>query len=322
VDQGNNISADKTIVLGSSSKVNTDPKLGPLAANGGPTQTMLPLPGSPAVHAAEVVAGLDADQRGLPRPATLDVPSDIGAVEGQPPEITTQPENQAPGLGASAVFVVSASGDAPLFYTWVHNSTNQIRGATNAAYTVTSTASTNFGSYTAVVTNAFGSATSNPAILSLGPTPSILAQPTNQFSPQGGNVQFSVLASGPAPLTYQWKQDAKVIVGATGPVLLLNNVQTANAGTYTVTVSNPNGSIISQPALLEVHPLTTIGVSSNLLTISIPTATNHSYILSYKTNLLEGIWIPLQTNAGTGNPIIFQDSTTNGPSYFYKTELR
>ncbi len=322
VDQGNNISADKTLVLGASSKVNTDPKLGPLAANGGPTQTMLPLPGSPAVHAADLVEGLDVDQRGLPRPATLDVPSDIGAVEGQPPKITTQPENQSAGLGASAVFVVSALGDGPLFYLWIYNGTIQIRGATNTAYTLTSTASTNVGSYTAVVTNAFGSATSNPAMLSLGAPPTILTQPTNQFSVQGGNVQFSILASGLAPLTYQWKKDAKVIVGATGTFLLLTNVQITNGGNYTVAVSNPNGSTSSQPALLEVHPLTTIGVSSSLLTVSIPTATNHNYVLSYRTNLLEGIWVPLQTNVGTGNPILFQEPTTNGPSRFYKTELR
>ena len=105
-------------------------------------------------------------------------------------------------------------------------------------------------------------------------------------------------------------------------MLLLQNVQTTNAGTYTVTISNSGGSTTSQQAVLEVFSSMSIGVSSNLLTISIPTVTNYNYLLSYKTNLLDPFWTPLQTNAGTGNPIIFQQATTNGPTRFYKTELR
>lgn len=74
-------------------RVNTDPQLGPLQANGGPTATMLPAPTSPLVDQGSA-RGLTADQRGLPR--TVDFTSlpnpavagadgtDIGAVELQP----------------------------------------------------------------------------------------------------------------------------------------------------------------------------------------------------------------------------------------------
>lgn len=72
-------------------QVNTDPQLGPLAANGGPTPTMLPTFTSPAVDRG-VSLGLTADQRGVQRP--IDFPSipnapgsdgaDIGAAELQP----------------------------------------------------------------------------------------------------------------------------------------------------------------------------------------------------------------------------------------------
>lgn len=57
----------------------TDLLLGPLADNGGPTLTHLPLEDSPAIDDGECVTGLTADQRGRPRPqgATCD----IGAVE-------------------------------------------------------------------------------------------------------------------------------------------------------------------------------------------------------------------------------------------------
>jgi hypothetical protein len=59
-----------------------DPRLGPLQNNGGPTQTMALLPGSPAIDAgsnALVPPGVTTDQRGLPRVVNGRV--DIGAYE-------------------------------------------------------------------------------------------------------------------------------------------------------------------------------------------------------------------------------------------------
>jgi len=70
----------------------TNPLLGPLADNGGPTLTMAPGTGSPAIDAGSA-AGLKTDQRGLPRPSNiLEVPNvgdgaDIGAVELQGPGV-------------------------------------------------------------------------------------------------------------------------------------------------------------------------------------------------------------------------------------------
>ncbi len=59
-----------------------DLKLGPLADNGGPTQTHTLLPGSLAVDAGLNIGGLTADQRGLVR--TWNGQADIGAVESDP----------------------------------------------------------------------------------------------------------------------------------------------------------------------------------------------------------------------------------------------
>ena len=58
-----------------------DPLLAPLANNGGPTQTMALLPGSPAIRAGTAVSGITTDQRGQP----VDFPSpDIGAFQDSP----------------------------------------------------------------------------------------------------------------------------------------------------------------------------------------------------------------------------------------------
>jgi hypothetical protein len=63
--------------------VGVDPGLGPLSDNGGPTQTMALLSGSPAIDAGNnnLAAGLATDQRGFPRFVGASV--DIGAYEVQ-----------------------------------------------------------------------------------------------------------------------------------------------------------------------------------------------------------------------------------------------
>ncbi len=70
------------------------PKLGPLQSNGGPTQTMLPLAGSPVIDAGQAVSGVSSDQRQKPRTVKLGFPeppggdgTDIGAVELQDTEV-------------------------------------------------------------------------------------------------------------------------------------------------------------------------------------------------------------------------------------------
>src|SRR5690554_4666269 len=69
--------------------IGTDPMLGPLADNGGPTQTMMPLPGSPAIDSAASADCQPADQRGVTRPLDGDMDGtpacDIGAVEAPGP---------------------------------------------------------------------------------------------------------------------------------------------------------------------------------------------------------------------------------------------
>jgi hypothetical protein len=53
-------------------------------------------------------------------------------------------------------------------------------------------------------------------------------------------------------LSYQWKLNGGDISGATSSTLTLNNAQAANAGTYTVVVTNPAGSRTSEPAILTI----------------------------------------------------------------------
>ncbi len=77
---GHNLSSDATCSGASGDLINTDPLLGPLANNGGPTQTQALLPGSPAIDAGSSDCPPPAtDQRGVARPQGA--ACDIGAFE-------------------------------------------------------------------------------------------------------------------------------------------------------------------------------------------------------------------------------------------------
>ena len=87
--------------------------------------------------------------------------------------------------------------------------------------------------------------------------PTITAQPQSTTVTAGNNALFTVTATGgPAP-TYQWSFNGAPITGATSSTLSINDAQSANAGSYTVAVSNSSGSVTSNPALLTVNSVVT-----------------------------------------------------------------
>jgi hypothetical protein len=68
----------------------------------------------------------------------------------------------------------------------------------------------------------------------------------------GQTADFSVTATGTAPLSYQWKFNGAPIGGATGSAFTIANAQPVNAGTYSVVVTNVAGSITSAVATLTM----------------------------------------------------------------------
>jgi len=102
------------------------------------------------------------------RPLTLaDVgPSYLGGPGGVPPAITTQPQSRTVSAGSSVSFTVAATGSTPLTYQWQKNGT-AIAGATAATYTIASAQAGDAGSYTVVVGNSAGTATSAAAALTV-----------------------------------------------------------------------------------------------------------------------------------------------------------
>jgi hypothetical protein len=177
------------------------------------------------------------------------------------PSITTQPANQTVNLGQTATFSVVANGTPPLSYQWQKNQVS-IAGATSATYTTPVTTSADNGiSFRVVVTNPVTSITSGAAILTVNSAPMITAQPANQSVAVGQTATFTVVASGTAPLTYQWQKNQVNIPGATAATYTTPPTTTAdNGASFEVIITNPVSSITSSPATLAVVMPGTVSV--------------------------------------------------------------
>ncbi len=82
--------------------------------------------------------------------------------------------------------------------------------------------------------------------------PFVVTPPLSTSVVLGGTVAFTATVSGTPPFTYQWRRNGTPIPGATGPGLTLSNVQTNQAGTYSLRVDNLSGFAISAGATLTV----------------------------------------------------------------------
>ncbi|MFY9307418.1 MAG: PQQ-dependent sugar dehydrogenase [Bacteroidia bacterium] len=107
------------------------------------------------------------------------------------PGISSHPSNLTVTAGQPASFSVSATGTNPLGFQWQKNGVN-IPGATSSTYTISNTQSSHAGQYRAVVTNSYGTATSNAATLTVtafnaAPNATILS-PANQTPFRAGDI--------------------------------------------------------------------------------------------------------------------------------------
>jgi uncharacterized cupredoxin-like copper-binding protein len=171
----------------------------------------------------------------------------------EPPVIVRGPQSQTVAAGTDVTFTVEATGAGTLQYQWQHNGAN-IAGATTSRLVLEQVQVSQAGTYTVVVSNDGGSVSDSA---SLGVTtgtvapPVIVSGPQSPTVPAGGDTSLTVVASG-NDLTYQWQHEGTNIAGATGSSLSLTNVQSGDAGQYVVVVSNPGGSVTSEPGVVRV----------------------------------------------------------------------
>ena len=169
-----------------------------------------------------------------------------------PPVILTQPADQTVIEGQTVTFTVVASGVPPPSYHWFRGS-GDVAGATNATYAISRVQASDAGSYSVVVSNPYGSATSGVATLTVVFPPSITRQPSGTTVPAGVPITLTVAASGTEPLCYQWLNGTGAISGATNASLTMSPVQTNNADGYFVVVTNLYGAATSSIATVTVY---------------------------------------------------------------------
>jgi hypothetical protein len=246
-----------------------------LAANGG-TNLITGVPTTAGVYPVTLVAG-NANYVGV---VTLGATITISGSGGTtPPQITGPPTNQTVQAGTNVTFIATATGTSPLSYSWKFGST-VIAGATTSSLQLQNVQTTNGGSYTVTVTNSAGSASATASLTVNAPAapPSITTQPQNQTVTNGNSAAFSVVASGSAPLNYQWIKDNAALAGATTSSYTVSAASTNNAGAYSVVVTNSSGSLTSSVATLTVLVPPTIVTPPQSLTVTSGAPANFSVV--------------------------------------------
>jgi hypothetical protein len=170
------------------------------------------------------------------------------------PVIVLQPASLTLLDGATARFSVVAAGATA--FQWRRNGVD-IAGATSATYSFGPVSVSDSGSsFTVRVANAAGSTLSEAAVLTVTTTvvaPTITQAPANARVPAGESAVFSVVASGTAPFSYQWRRNGADIAGATAATYITPPVTAAdNGASFSVVVSNVGGSATSAAATLTV----------------------------------------------------------------------
>ena len=113
-------------------------------------------------------------------------------------------------------------------------------------------------------------ATSGDFVFTTQPTltpPTITAHPQSQAVRVGSSAALSVTAWGTAPLAYQWIFNGNALANATNSTLTRASVTTAEAGNYSVVVSNAQGSAVSSNAALTVTVPSAPRIEQVLLTL-------------------------------------------------------
>jgi plastocyanin len=238
-----------------------------------------------------------------------------------PPSITVQPQSITTLAGDTVTFSVTATGTPPLTYSWLKNGTPVPKG-TSPICTLSNVQFSDSGIYTVTVSNVTSQiATSNQAILKVNPAPvapSISVQPQSQTVTAGQNVMFSVTATGTAPLSYLWSKDGAAITGANSSSYSIAGVQTSDAATYTVTISNgispdatSSGAVLTVNSITLQPQSTTANIGDNVtFTATTTGATPNSYQW-YK----DGVMLP-----GNSSSYSISNVQTTDAGNYYVTE--
>jgi len=253
--------ASETVVLGSTARFSVD------AVGTGTLGYQWSLNGTPISGESGPALTLDLADSTDAGSYTVTVTSPLGAAVSSPailtvlslfipPSITSAPQKLTATAGSPAALTVGASGTEPLTYQWLLGGV-PVGGATAATLSMPSVSVADAGTYSAVVTNPAGSSTSAGAVLTVSPAafaPIFQYQPSSVSVTTGGTATLLVGIVGSPPTTFQWSKGGVAIPGATSAALVFSPAEPADAGTYSVVITDPAGFVSSSDATLVVQP--------------------------------------------------------------------
>lgn len=162
------------------------------------------------------------------------------------PSITAQPISVQAAPGRHVTFNVTAAGSGPLTYQWRKDGVT-LGNQTGSSLNLYSINTSSAGSYDVVVSNHIGSVTSSAASLELPVEPSIAPISAHRTQGRvGQSLSLTTTATGSAPLVYRWKKNNRPIVGATAATFTLASFTNADAGAYTIEVTDATGRTARQ----------------------------------------------------------------------------
>jgi gliding motility-associated-like protein len=215
--------------------------------------------------------------------------SDFQLIVNQKPSITLNPAANSV-LCAGATLTLNADVITATSYKWQKDGVDI--GNTSKTVSIPSVAASDAGVYTFVATNSCGTSTSGTAQVTIKDKPSItsITAPTNVCAGSTASLVAAVVANGDNNLTYAWSHNGTAVTNGNNSTLVVPNFQSANAGTYSFTVTNSCGTTSSAT--------NNQNVSIQLITTpSITTITDRSVCLN--TSLLVSTTI---TNLGSTSP--------------------
>ncbi|MBM2813756.1 MAG: hypothetical protein HW421_518 [Ignavibacteria bacterium] len=180
--------------------------------------------------------------------------------------ITGQPVTQTICEGTIATFSLTAQmtgSGTSLKYSWFRSGSAisndaRISGATTSNLTINNVNSTDAGNYSCEVTVLPDNIkkVSSTAALNVNSMPTITIQPLTSIDDVSGKtITLNIAATGFAPITYQWMFNSVPIPSATSATLTIASATVSNSGTYTCQVTNPCGSIMSEPSIVTISLL-------------------------------------------------------------------
>jgi hypothetical protein len=177
------------------------------------------------------------------------------------PSITSGPNNVVAPSGGTVTFTVAVSSQTPssTIYFWYFNGipidvADTRYSLSGASLTIGNVSQADAGTYAVTAVSAGGRADSQTATLSIGTgaAPLITTQPANVAVLAGGSFSLTAAATGTGPFTFQWYLNGVAIPNATSGTYTSSSASTAQAGTYTVTVTNSGGTTTSNKAVVTV----------------------------------------------------------------------